>query len=51
VDRLIEANLQLDFWEPPTPRAAVLQRALDNIDGRRGRRADGQNSRAIKLIA
>ena len=42
VDRLIEANLQLDLWEPPTPRAAVLQRALDNIDGRTGRRADAR---------
>ncbi len=29
VDRLIEANLQLDLWEPAVPRAAVLQRAVD----------------------
>jgi DNA polymerase-4 len=42
VDRLIEANLQLDLWEPATPRAMVLQRTLDNIDGRTGRRADGR---------
>jgi len=42
VDRLIEANLQLDLWEPAMPRAAVLQRALDGVrraDGRTGRRA------------
>jgi DNA polymerase-4 len=37
VDRLIEANLQLDLWEPPTPRAAVLQRALDSIGRNNGR--------------
>ena len=42
VDRLIEANLQLDLWEPATTRATVLQRALDNIDGRTGRRTDGR---------
>lgn len=29
VDRLIEADLQLDLWEPPTPRAVLLQRAVD----------------------
>jgi DNA polymerase-4 len=34
VDRLIEANLQLDFWEPAAPRAAVLQRALDSVKRR-----------------
>jgi len=45
VDRLIEANLQLDLWEPPTPRAAVLQRALDVIgrkDGMTERRKAGR---------
>ena len=32
VDRLIEANLQLDLWDPPTPpRGVVLQRALDRM--------------------
>jgi DNA polymerase-4 len=32
VDRLIEANLQLDLWDPPTPpRGVVLQRALDRV--------------------
>jgi DNA polymerase-4 len=39
VDRLIEANLQLDLWEPAAPRALVLQRAVDRLratgDGRR----------------
>jgi DNA polymerase-4 len=34
VDRLIEANLQLDFWEPAVPRGAVLQRALDSVKRR-----------------
>jgi DNA polymerase-4 len=45
VDRLIEANLQLDLWEPATTRASVLQRALDSVrrnDGRTGRREGGE---------
>jgi len=42
VDRLIEANLQLDFWEPETTRASLLQRAVDVIGGQAGRRTGGQ---------
>jgi DNA polymerase-4 len=42
VDRLIEANLQLDLWEPATTRASVLQRAVDVIGGQAGRRTGGQ---------
>lgn len=42
VDRLIEANLQLDLWEPAMPRTAVLQRAVDAIGGQAGRRPGGQ---------
>jgi DNA polymerase-4 len=38
-DRLVEANLQLELWDhPPPPRAAALQRALDEIR----RRTDGR---------
>lgn len=29
VDRLIEANLQLDLWAPPPSRAVTVQRAVD----------------------
>jgi DNA polymerase-4 len=42
VDRLIEANLQLDLWEPATTRASLLQRAVDVIGGQAGRRSGGQ---------
>jgi hypothetical protein len=31
VDRLIEANLQLDLWDPPMPRGVLLQGALDRV--------------------
>lgn len=31
LDRLIEADLQLDLWEPPTPRAVLVQRAVDRM--------------------
>ncbi len=31
VDRLIEANLQLDLWEPPVSKLTLLQQALDRI--------------------
>ena len=32
VDRLVEANLQLDLWDPPSPpRAVTLQQAVDRI--------------------
>jgi DNA polymerase-4 len=42
VDRLVEADLQLDLWSPPEPpRGVVLQRALDRITTRWGRVATG----------
>ncbi len=31
VDHLIEANLQLDLWQPPPTREVVVQRAVDAI--------------------
>jgi DNA polymerase-4 len=31
VDRLIEANLQLEFWQSSSPRSHLLQQALDRI--------------------
>ncbi len=31
VDRLIEANLQLDLWQPERPRARLLQAAVDRV--------------------
>ena len=34
VDRLIEANLQLDLWETAVPRSAVLQRAMDRLQAK-----------------
>jgi hypothetical protein len=35
VDRLVEANLQLDFWAPAEPpRAVRLQQAIDVIPRR-----------------
>ena len=43
VDRLIEANLQLDLWEPATTRAAVLQRALDSIGRSRTGKTEGRD--------
>ena len=50
VDRLIEANLQLDLWETAVPRSAVLQRAVDKIraepapSGARGATGDGRRA-------
>ncbi|MDZ4673998.1 MAG: hypothetical protein SGI84_06055 [Gemmatimonadota bacterium] len=40
VDQLVEANRQLDLWELPTPRAFIVQQAMDAVrrekrDGRR----------------
>lgn len=39
VDRLIEANLQLDLWEPPVSKLTRLQQAIDKL-GRTGGLAD-----------
>lgn len=38
VDRLVEANLQLELWAPPPSRAAVVQRAVDAVKARREKR-------------
>jgi DNA polymerase IV len=38
VDRLIEANLQLDLWAPPPSRAVTVQRAVDMVKARREKR-------------
>jgi len=38
VDRLVEANLQLDLWAPPPRREVILQRAVDAVQERSGTR-------------
>ena len=52
VDRLIEANLQLDLWEPATTRAAVLQRAVDRLHATGdGGRATGYGRRLTSHLS
>jgi DNA polymerase-4 len=43
VDRLVEANVQLDLWQPPTLRAVVLQKAVDQI-GRKVGKSEGRKA-------
>ncbi len=38
VDRLVEADLQLELWAPPPGRAVVIQQAVDAMAGKREKR-------------
>ncbi|HEX9893755.1 MAG TPA: hypothetical protein VGA78_07505, partial [Gemmatimonadales bacterium] len=44
VDRLIDANLQLDLWEAPSPRLVLLQQAVDRLQ-QTGSRDQGPGTR------